>query len=64
MAFTPAEKAQRHRRDLIENGGKKVPVELDKQTLATLERLVADRRVTKRNLISELIHAEAQRSYA
>jgi predicted DNA-binding ribbon-helix-helix protein len=58
------ERAQKHRRNLIEQGGKRIPIELDKQTLAVLERLVADRKMTKRSLIQELIHAEAKRTSA
>jgi predicted DNA-binding ribbon-helix-helix protein len=64
MALTPAEKSERHRRALLENGGKKIPVEMDRQTLATLERLASDRNITRRSLIAELIHAEARRVYA
>ena len=64
MALSATERQNRYVRNLNERGGRRIPVDLDNRAVEALERLTASRNVTKRNLISELILAEAQRSLA
>ena len=63
MALTSQERQRRYEERICERDMKRLRVVLDSSVNAALERMVSERKMTKRSLVEELIRAEAQRTY-